>query len=314
MMQEMGADVTGVSKDEFKKWIQSSKRKTKPFSEYRSVTPIESNGVIGRSLTEQEATDLIDKMENAAEAAHNIELTPENWIAQFGENGQVATPMGIVKLGENQFMKLYNLKRAGYFGMMYPTLNAPDVVIEKNAPSDGAERDTKLLFVKTFVKPDGGRIVHFESITVQRDGMEVSVSSHEAEAKDIKKDMQKEKILHISERLSPSSEWSLTEAPQKAEGPDLVPTSDKISSDINTKSNRSYKERQHSMNLPIHPLNNLSKVAASLLTVKLILYRQINKKLARKVRQLRPKEERSTPSSATKSVIQPSCQALMEQR
>lgn len=33
----------------------------------------------------------------------------------------------------------------------------------------------------------------------------------------------------------------LTETPQKAEGPDLIPTSDKISSDINTKSNRSYK-------------------------------------------------------------------------
>lgn len=65
MMQEMGADVTGVSKDEFKKWIGSSKCKTKPFSEYRSVTPIESNGVTGRSLIEQEATYLIDKRENA---------------------------------------------------------------------------------------------------------------------------------------------------------------------------------------------------------------------------------------------------------
>ncbi len=30
-------DVTGVSKDEFKKWIQSSKRKTKPFAEYRNI-------------------------------------------------------------------------------------------------------------------------------------------------------------------------------------------------------------------------------------------------------------------------------------
>ncbi len=34
-------DVTGVSKDEFKKWIQSSKRKTKPFAEYKNVTPID---------------------------------------------------------------------------------------------------------------------------------------------------------------------------------------------------------------------------------------------------------------------------------
>lgn len=32
--------ITEVSKDEFKKWINSSKRKTKPFSEYSSVKPI----------------------------------------------------------------------------------------------------------------------------------------------------------------------------------------------------------------------------------------------------------------------------------
>lgn len=33
-------DVTGVSKDEFKKWVQSSKRKTKPFADYKSIVPI----------------------------------------------------------------------------------------------------------------------------------------------------------------------------------------------------------------------------------------------------------------------------------
>lgn len=71
---------------------------------------------------------------------------------------------------------------------------------------------------------------------VKRDGMEVSVSSHEAEAKDIKKDMQNGEILHISDNLPLSSEWSLTKAPVKPEGPDLVPTSDNVSSDgkVNT--------------------------------------------------------------------------------
>jgi len=228
--------ITHVSKDEFKKWIGSSKRKTKPFADYKSVKPIEGNDMIGRSLTEQEATELIARMESAAEVAPVVELTPENWIAQFGEEGTVDTPIGTVKMGANQLLKLYSRKRTEYFGMIHPTLSTPDVIIEKNAPAEGAERDSKYLFVKTFIKPDGSRLVHFESVTVQRDGMEVSVSSHEAEAKDIKKDMQKEKILHISEKLSPSSEWSLTEAPNKSEGPDLVPTSDNISSDgkVNT--------------------------------------------------------------------------------
>ena len=218
--------ITHVSKDEFKKWIQSSRRKTKPFAEYKSVKPIEGNGMIGRSLTEQEATELIARMKAAAEVAPSIELTPENWIAQFGEDGTVETPIGIVKMGANQLLKLYSLKRTEYFSMIHPTLNTPDVIIEKNAPAEGAERDTKFIFVKTFVKDDGSRLVHFESITVQRDGMEVSVSSHEAAVKDIKKDMQNEKILHISEKLSPGSEGSLTETSGGSKRPDLVPASD----------------------------------------------------------------------------------------
>ena len=39
-----------------------------------------------------------------------------------------------------------------------------------------------------------------------RDGMDVSISSHEAEGKAIKKEMQNGKILHLSECLSLSSD------------------------------------------------------------------------------------------------------------
>ena len=223
--------ITHVSKEEFKKWIQSSKRKTKPFAKYKRVKPKDDNSMVGRSLSEQEATDLIAGMEANAKVASAIELTPENWIAQFGEDGTIETPIGIVKMGANQLLKLYSLKRTEYFGMIHPTLNSPDVIIEKNAPADGAERESKYLFVKTFIKPDGSRLVHFESVTVQRDGMEVSISSHEVEGKAIKKEMQNGKILHLSESLSPSSERYLTETPNKSEGPDLVPTSDNVSSD-----------------------------------------------------------------------------------
>ena len=228
--------ITHVSKDEFKKWIGSSKRKTKPFADYKSVKPIEDNSIVGRSLSEQEATDFIAQMEANAEVAPAIELTPDNWIAQFGEDGTVDTPLGTVKMGANQLLKLYSLKRTEYFGMIYPTLNSPDVIMEKHAPADGAERDSKYLFVKTFIKSDGSRLVHFESVTVKRDGMEVSISSHEAEGKAIKKEMQNSKILHLSESLSLSSERYLTEAPTETEGPDLVPTSDNVSSDgkVNT--------------------------------------------------------------------------------
>ena len=194
------------------------------------------NGVdnrIGRSLNKEEADDLITEMENRAEPAPELELTPENWTAEFGEDGMVDTPIGKVKMGENQYQKLVRNKRENYFGMIKPTLESPDMVVEKVAPADNAERDTKLIFVKTFTKPDGSRVVHFQSVTVKKDGLEVSISSHEAEPKDIKKDMQNATILHISEKMSHGSEGSLTEAPV-AEGPDLVPTSDNLSTNEDT--------------------------------------------------------------------------------
>jgi len=40
--QGLGA-ITGVSKDEFKKWVDSSHRKTKPFAEYKSVKPVDAD-------------------------------------------------------------------------------------------------------------------------------------------------------------------------------------------------------------------------------------------------------------------------------
>lgn len=180
---------------------------------------------------------MITRMEANAEVAPAIELTPENWITQFGEDGTVDTPLGTVKMGANQLLKLYSLKRTECFGMIYPTLNSPDVILEEADPKEGSERDSKYLFIKTFVKSDGTRIVHFESVTVKKDGMEVSISSHEIKDKSLKNKMQNDIVLHLDEKLSPSSEMRLTETPSEPEGPDLVPTSDNvISSDrkVNT--------------------------------------------------------------------------------
>ena len=150
------------------------------------VTP---NPMIGRSLSDEEANAVISRMEASAVEAPELELTPENWDEQFGEDGIVATPIGDVKMGENQYKKLIQRNRASYFGMILPTLKTPDLVMEEYDPVEGAERDTKLLFVKTFIKPDGGRYVHFESVTVKKEDKEVSISSHEVNTVDLIKKM-----------------------------------------------------------------------------------------------------------------------------
>ena len=178
-------------------------------------------GLFASPLSEQEAYDLVTDMELNAELAPELELTAENWDKEFGEDGMVDTPIGKVKMGENQFLKLLKKKRNSYFGMIKPTLVNPDMVLEENDPQDGAERDTKYLFVKTFVKPDGSRYVHFESVTVQKGNLEVSISSHEIGVNALMKKVHQDKLIHLNEKFF-NSDGRLIE-PQK-EGSDLVPT------------------------------------------------------------------------------------------
>ena len=53
-------NITHVSKDEFKKWIQSSKRKTKPFAEYKSVNKAEEPTVSNAYVDEATGETLYD--------------------------------------------------------------------------------------------------------------------------------------------------------------------------------------------------------------------------------------------------------------
>lgn len=174
------------------------------------------------TFSEQRIADIIRAMQAGAEVAREIELTPENWRAEFGEDGVVKTPIGEVKMGDNQYVKLLERKRANYFGMIKPTLSNPDIVLEEYDPVPNAERDSKCLFVKTFAKNDGSRYVHFESVTVKKDNKEVSISSHEITPDGLQKKMHNDNVVHLRDSFL-DSEWRLTE-PSELKGSDLVPT------------------------------------------------------------------------------------------
>lgn len=117
------------------------------------------------------------------------------------------------------------------------------------------------------------------------------ISNHEIKGKAIKNKMQNDKILHLDEKLSPSSEMRLTETPSVSERPDLVPTSDNVSSvdKVNTLStegrpnvrtgNSSYCPPKHRR----RPVPFPALRSTRLLTVKLTLCQQINKRRAQKV-------------------------------
>ncbi len=133
-------------------------------------------------LSREEAAEIIADMEEHAEVAPEVELTIENWDALFGEDGRVNTPLGEVKMGENQFTKLMRQGRSGKLGMIKPTLENPDIIVEDSSNAkdgDITERTSSYVYVKTYVKPDGSRYYYFTSVTVSKDGHEVVVSNQE---------------------------------------------------------------------------------------------------------------------------------------
>lgn len=154
--------------------------------------------VVGRSLTSDEADALLAQMENSAEVAPEIELTPDNWLSQFGEDGLVDTPIGKVKMRENQYFKLARQGRNGKLGLIKPTLESPSVIIEDSRRDDNnEEREYSYVFVKTFIRKDGERYYYFASITIQKDGREVIISNQEKSKNRISKLLQNGKIAWI---------------------------------------------------------------------------------------------------------------------
>ncbi|MGF7108271.1 hypothetical protein [Treponema pedis] len=101
----------------------------------------------------------------------DIPFTRENYNKLFPV-GIIQTPICSVKLGEHQFEKLQSLNRNYLLGAVAETLKKPVAVIFEM-------RDGKpsLLYVKSFLT--GGKYKIVQSVVVEIDGVNVSVSTHE---------------------------------------------------------------------------------------------------------------------------------------
>ena len=153
-------------------------------------TQEEENDIIGRSMTEEEAEAFLTAISNNHEVAPELELTPENWYAEFGEDGMVHTPIGDAHMGENQFLKMMREGRKSKLGMIRPTLEAPHAIVEEpSMAKEGqeTERDSSYIYIRVFEKEDGSRHYHFTSVSVQRDGGEVIVSNQEKSRNQVKR-------------------------------------------------------------------------------------------------------------------------------
>lgn len=186
-------------------------------------------------LSKEDATDIIAKMEMSAVNDPQISLSPESWQNSFGLSNSIDTPLGKVKMGEGQYQKFVDKKRSAEFGMVVQTLQDPDVVfIEPSEAKEGqaTERDFSYVFVKTFIR-NGQKFKYYTSVSVLKDGMEVSVSSHIASKTAIMKKLQGMERAYTKQSLLPnSSEWHLAEHPTDV--PDLLPTQGKSDANLET--------------------------------------------------------------------------------
>lgn len=128
-------NITGVALDEFKKWIDSSIRKTKPFSEYRSVDFIEEerpdSDVRFRSIGEKGAANL-----NKAET---IESSINDWSSKFNTPVKVIHDVDdITDTDENMLARKRDSK--GW----YDTSTGEIVIVSPNSTSVGDAQRTFL--------------------------------------------------------------------------------------------------------------------------------------------------------------------------
>ncbi len=152
--------------------------------------PVEDDGIIGRSMTEEEAEAFLLHIDEHPGRAPELDLTTENWDAEFGEDGVVHTPIGDAHMGENQFLKMMREGRKNKLGMIRPTLEAPHAIVEEGSTAkDGqeTERDSSYIYIRVFEKEDGSRQYYFTSVSVQRDGGEVIVSNQEKSRNQVKR-------------------------------------------------------------------------------------------------------------------------------
>ena len=189
--------------------IDGDSRGIRSESEDRTSQSEENATEIKSSMSANEAIDFVADMELIADVAPEIDLTIENWDALFGESGTINTPIGEVKMGENQFAKLMRQGREGKLGMIKPTLENPHAIVEDTSEAKGdnvTKRASSYVFIRSFKKSDGSRYYYFTSVTVSVDGKEVVISNQEKSKNRISNLLQKGVISWINKNVQSASE------------------------------------------------------------------------------------------------------------
>ncbi|MBF0538927.1 MAG: hypothetical protein HQL03_11835, partial [Nitrospirae bacterium] len=107
--------------------------------------------------------------------------------------------------------------RGQYFALIKPTLSEPLYVIEKDSPEEGAERNTKYIFIKSFL--DKNKQTNFMSVTIEREGKEIVISSYRRGLNALIKEIKESKTLYASGANAKTADSAPLERPTITGGP-----------------------------------------------------------------------------------------------
>ena len=150
-------------------------------------------GKVGGSAKNDGLSSIKETIIAHATPWRHLDFSKEAWKQEFPDGG-VYTPIGFVKLGENQTEKLLDRKRKTYFGLIKPTLEKPlYIVSERETPEkiqerkdkgEGVERENVIHFIKPFIVADGN-VQCFCCISIKRGEFEVAISSSPRKIKQV---------------------------------------------------------------------------------------------------------------------------------
>ena len=134
-------------------------------------------------LNEEEKTHLHNVLKENAVDFPSVPFSEENYKKYLGS--PISTPQGKVKLGENQFEKLKKKNRQDLIGAIHDTLEKPCFIAE--------EKGGTTLYVKSFIKNDEQK--NIMSVVIKRDGLNISISTHEERENQILNKIKKAGVL-----------------------------------------------------------------------------------------------------------------------
>ena len=160
-------------------------------------------------------------LRNEAEIYRELEFSFENFKADF-PNGKAQTPIGEVFVGVNQLRKLKNKEREQFLGLIKPTLENPNFIVDFE--------DTTCFF-KVFKNENN--IIKFVSVTKDRNNEMLDVvSNHNIKNHKLELLVRSGKLLYIKDEIARNPYDSRSSGIVTSDS-EIIPQNSK-----NTKSNR----------------------------------------------------------------------------